>query len=97
MLWAGRLDTQTSIPPKDVVVRFQVPHGAVFEDANLQRRGAVLLGEWLLRFPRVTGAFNCKRQAVTEEWESFEVFNFMNSHIIKHIFIQTHQMHDVYS
>jgi hypothetical protein len=49
-LWAGRLDTQASIPPKGVVVRFKVRHSAVVEDANLQRRGSVLLGECLLRF-----------------------------------------------
>jgi len=43
-LRAGRLDTQTSIPPKDMVVRFKVPHIVVVEDANLQRRGPVSLG-----------------------------------------------------
>jgi hypothetical protein len=44
-LWAGRLDTQTSIPPKGVVVRFKVPYSVVVENANLQRRGPVSLGE----------------------------------------------------
>jgi len=42
-LRAGRLDTQTSITPKDVVVRFKVPH-VVVEDDNLQRLGPASLG-----------------------------------------------------
>jgi hypothetical protein len=39
-------------------VRFKVPYSVVVvvvvEDANLQRRGIVFLGEWFLRFRRIT-------------------------------------------
>jgi hypothetical protein len=48
--WTLRL----RFPPKGVVVRFKVPHSAVVEDANLQRHGAVLLGECPLRFRKIT-------------------------------------------